>query len=140
MGQGRNSLYLTREGWDVTGIEMSSVAIEQAKAQASQLGVRYTTIVADIDRWDFGRSQWDLIAAIYEPDFRWVRQICDSLKPSGLFVRENYVLSKEENEPLKNFLELRITRYEDRIDEPDYEPAGEHAKPQRVQRMVAQKQ
>ncbi len=140
MGQGRNALFLSRQGWDVTGIDMASVAIEQAKAQASQLGIKYNVVVADIDRWDFGRSQWDLIAAIYEPDFRWVRKICDGLKPGGLFVRENYVFSKEENEPLKKFMELRISRYEDRTDEPDYNPSGEHAELQRVQRMIAQKQ
>jgi SAM-dependent methyltransferase len=139
MGQGRNALYLTRQGWDVTGIDSAEVAVEQAKAQAAQLGVKYTTIIGDIGHWDFGQNQWDLIAAIFEPDTEWVRQICAGLKPGGLFVRENYVFTKEDNEPLKKFIDLRILRYEDRLDDPDYHPAGENAKPERVQRMLAQK-
>lgn len=83
--------------------------------------------------------QWDLIAAIFEPDTKWVRQICAGLNPGGLFVRENYVFSKEDNEPLKQFIELRILRFEDRLDDPDYHPDGENGKPERVQRMLAQK-
>jgi methylase of polypeptide subunit release factors len=31
MGQGRNAIYLAGQGWDVTGVDISDVAVEQAK-------------------------------------------------------------------------------------------------------------
>lgn len=139
MGQGRNSLFLARQGWNVTGLDMSAVAVTQARQQAETLGVKYTATVADIDQWDFGIEGWDLIASIFEPDVKWARKIRESLKPGGLFVRENLVFEADENAVLKAFLALRILRYEDRVDTSNYSPDGAAVKPERIIRMVAQK-
>ena len=139
MGQGRNSLFLARQGWHVTGIDISDVAVTQARQQAEKLGVKYTATVADIDHWDFGIDRWDLIASIFEPDVKWAGKICRGLKPGGLFVRENAVFETDENAVLKAFLALRILRYEDRVDTSNYSPDGAAVMPERIIRMVAQK-
>src|SRR4051794_33369884 len=34
MGQGRNSMFLAALGWDVTGFDISDVAVKQAQAEA----------------------------------------------------------------------------------------------------------
>ncbi|MBN8734388.1 MAG: methyltransferase domain-containing protein, partial [Acidobacteria bacterium] len=41
MGQGRNSLYLARLGWDVTGFDTSRAGIEQARKAATTAGLKF---------------------------------------------------------------------------------------------------
>ena len=42
MGQGRNAIYRAQQGWQVTGVDLSDVAVAQAKKRAGELHVRWT--------------------------------------------------------------------------------------------------
>ena len=141
MAQGRNALYLARQGWDVTGVDQSDVAIGQAQATAAEFGVKYRSVVADLDTFDFGRDAWDLIASIYEPDWNWATKIQDGLKTGGLFVRENHPFgpTAARNGLLKIFDGLRVTRYQDDFGPTDYSPGGEPPKQDRILRLIARK-
>ena len=141
LGSGRNSLFLRRQGWDVTGVDQSESGIAQARMQAESEGLTYKTIAADIDTWDFGREQWDLIAAIYGPDPRWAGRIHEALKPGGLLVAVNGAVGPEkvENRVLTPFLRLRVLRYEEQLTRPDYDPVGDETALRREQRLFAQK-
>ncbi len=39
MGQGRNKLWLASQGWQVTGFDVSDVAVEEARKQAKVRGL-----------------------------------------------------------------------------------------------------
>jgi 2-polyprenyl-3-methyl-5-hydroxy-6-metoxy-1,4-benzoquinol methylase len=65
MGEGRNAVFLARLGWRVTGVDLSDVAVAQAKKHAEEAGVPLQAIVADLDQYTFGRQRWDLIALFY---------------------------------------------------------------------------
>ena len=130
MRQGRNGLFLAKQGWDVTGIDFSGAAISHARMDAKTAGVHYNTIVASIEEWDMGTEQW----------------IVRALRTGGLFVREGYgpgrirgSVDKGENEVIKAFLALRVLRYEDKIDDPHYDPVGLPVVPFRMLRLMAQK-
>jgi 2-polyprenyl-3-methyl-5-hydroxy-6-metoxy-1,4-benzoquinol methylase len=96
MGQGRNAVYLAELGWTITGVDLSDVAIEQAKANASAKSVKLNAVVSDLDTFDFGKEQWDLITSFYM--HAWHRRsptdvparIFDALKPGGLLVIEGF--------------------------------------------------
>ena len=146
MRQGRNGLFLAKQGWDVTGIDFSGAAISHARMDAKKAGVHYNTIVASIEEWDMGTEQWDLIVACLEPDLSWSGRIVRALRTGGLFVREGYgpgrirgSVDKGENEVIKAFLALRVLRYEDKIDDPHYDPVGLPVVPFRMLRLMAQK-
>ena len=142
MGQGRNVLYLARQGWDVTGVDQSDVAIGHARATAAGFGVKYRNHVADVGVFDFGPSAWDLIASIYEPDWDWASKIQDGLKTGGLFVRENHAFgpTAARNGLLKTFDRLRVIRYQDDFGPTHYSPSGEvPTKQDRVLRLIARK-
>ena len=47
-GTGTNAVYLAQRGFDVTAIDVSALAIEQAKAKADQAGVAVRFLVGDI--------------------------------------------------------------------------------------------
>lgn len=65
MGEGRNAIYLAQQGWQTTGVDLSDVAVTQAKRRALQIGVRLDTVIDDLDHFDLGRNRWDLIALFY---------------------------------------------------------------------------
>jgi SAM-dependent methyltransferase len=150
MGNGRNSLFLARKGWDVTGVDLSDRAVEQARQEALRAGVAYTAVAADLDQFDFGKNRWDLIVLIFTPD-RWTEKICDGLRPGGLFVREQYarVVSGEDMEDrrravAKRYVGLQIKRYEEVLDPKNYSPSDEEAaisrtRPATVARLTATK-
>jgi len=61
MGQGRNSIWLAHQGWDVTGFDPAEKAVALALENARKSGVHIKTEVKGMEDFDFGESRWDLI-------------------------------------------------------------------------------
>jgi 2-polyprenyl-3-methyl-5-hydroxy-6-metoxy-1,4-benzoquinol methylase len=129
IGQGRNSVYLAKLGWDVTGFDISERGMELARKSAAAAGVKITTIKASMDDFDYGVGQWDLIVATYE-GVSWLEAAAKGLKPGGFLVVEGYSKHPQApagaafgpNELLKLFMDqnLHVVRYEDVEAEPDW--------------------
>jgi SAM-dependent methyltransferase len=136
MGQGRNAIFLARQGWDVTGFDPSDEGARQAQAQARKIGVRMHALVAREEGFDLGTARWDLIAMTYVRRLRTgdAARFALALKPRGIFVYENNNVG-EQNELLRDFLAFRILRFEDVDTNSDWHPERR----QRVERLVAQK-
>lgn len=64
-GQGRNALWLAQRGHQVTGLDLSPVAIEQAKAAAAELGLDVSFSAVDLTEWRPDGSTWDLVVLSY---------------------------------------------------------------------------
>jgi SAM-dependent methyltransferase len=131
MGQGRNAIYLAGQGWDVTGVDISDVAVEQAKKNAAARGVKMQAVVADLDTFEFGTERWDLVTSFYM--HAWHQnsktdiptRIYNALRPGGLLVMETFRRPVNgsgfrTDELAKAFGRLRILRNEDVVDEPDW--------------------
>ena len=119
IGQGRNAVFLARQGWEVTGFDPSAVGLE-ARKNAAEAGVKIDTVRAGAQYFDFGRERWDLIAIIYPIEKASVFRVREALKPGALVVveaphketaprRHNY----NSNALLEIFRGFRILRYED---------------------------
>ncbi len=93
MGEGRNSIYLAQQGWNVTGVDISDVGVAHANEKARQLGVRIDARVQNLYAFDFGTSQWDLVCLLYfyitKEHERLYQQIATCLKPGGLVIVED---------------------------------------------------
>jgi SAM-dependent methyltransferase len=50
-GNGRNAMWLARRGWRVTGVDISAVALEQARSRSAELGVEVDWQHADVREW-----------------------------------------------------------------------------------------
>ncbi len=90
MGQGRNVLHLASTGWKATGIDIAEEGVRLARDEAAKRKLELTTVVADIDGWDFGKEKWDLITMIYPGPFHqaWWEKSKVGLKKGGVFVLE----------------------------------------------------
>lgn len=90
MGQGRNSLWLAEKGWQVSGFDISPVAIGQAVREAERRHLRIETFVTPYERFDWGKSKWDLIVFSYFFPQAALPQVWESLKPGGLILIEGF--------------------------------------------------
>jgi len=88
MGQGRNAVYLASQGWDVTGVDTSAEGVRIAGEQAAAAGRKLNGLVQDIQTFEMGTSQWNLIAMIYMDDRALAERIKAALAPGGLVVIE----------------------------------------------------
>jgi 2-polyprenyl-3-methyl-5-hydroxy-6-metoxy-1,4-benzoquinol methylase len=94
VGQGRNAVYLAREGWDVTGMDFSQVALDAARANAAKSGVSIRTEKSAYEEFDFGVNKWDLIVMLFawapvsDPTF--VAKVKTSLRPCGAVLFEHF--------------------------------------------------
>ncbi len=65
-GEGADAIWLASQGWQVTGIDISTVALARAATQAAAVGedvaARITWQMADVLTWDPAPRQFDLIS------------------------------------------------------------------------------
>jgi len=63
-GEGRNSIWLAEQGWEVTGVDFSPVGLAKAKRFADVWGVRVTWIESGVEDWT-PQDGFDLVAILY---------------------------------------------------------------------------
>ncbi|MBI4892779.1 MAG: class I SAM-dependent methyltransferase [Acidobacteria bacterium] len=154
MGNGRNSVYLARKGWKVTGIDISEAAVKQAQQEAAKLKVEFDARAGDVEKMDLGHSRYDLIVCMYVNlvAVRSSRKLIDALKPGGLLIVEGHHAEVQamgmrpvnggpagyaDNQLLHVYDKLRIVRYEDRMMAAEWSNGPEGRAP--VVRLVAVK-
>ena len=105
-GDGRNGRWLAKQGVDVTAIDLSSVATEQALAKDEAAGVRVRRLVGDLASWQFAsEDHWDAVFLIFLQCESQVRNAiaadaCRHLNPGGWFVAEGFSVCREETDLL----------------------------------------
>ena len=95
-GEGRNSVWLARQGFTVDAFDVSDRAVDKARAFASAQGAAVNFAVADVDRFAWAESAYDGVAAIFvqfaDPPLRTrlFERIVRSLKPGGVLILQGY--------------------------------------------------
>ena len=64
-GDGRNAIWLATQGWSVTAIDLSTVALERAAERAAARGAQLECIVADWREPDFGEAAFELVVVSF---------------------------------------------------------------------------
>jgi SAM-dependent methyltransferase len=134
MGEGRNTIFLAQNGWDTTGVDLSDVAVGQARIRAADLHLTVHTVIDNLDHYALGQSRWDLIALFYVHAWyhgakpQSTKRLIAALKPDGLLVMEGFAgpekFMYQPNELLRDFPGLRVIRYEDMDDEAEWAPGS----------------
>lgn len=94
-GEGRNSVFLAQQGYEVIAVDASAVGLAKARKHAADKGVEIETIVADLADFQLEYQQYDGIVAIFchlFPELRKKlhRQVVKALKPGGVILLECY--------------------------------------------------
>jgi len=154
MGQGRNSIFLAQQGWQVTGFDIADEAVNVALQEARKSKVQIETRIIPEEAFDFGIDQWDLVVNVYEGCLDEIKmsRVAKSMKKNGLFVFEFFhnKAGKEMGRPnfgctsanVKDVVEktkaFDISFYKEEIGMPDYS-GHEAAREMKLIRLVARK-
>ena len=94
-GEGRNAVFLARQGFEVHAVDASEVGVEKTRALAAESGVVVTAQQADLRHFPLGEACWDGIISIFchlPPDLR--RDVhtraVSALAPGGALLLEAY--------------------------------------------------
>lgn len=95
-GEGRNSVWLARQGYSVHAFDISDVGVQKARELASSAGVDVKFDVASCEDYAWPEAAFDGVAAIFiqfaDPELRALifRRIVAALKPGGLLLLQGY--------------------------------------------------
>jgi 2-polyprenyl-3-methyl-5-hydroxy-6-metoxy-1,4-benzoquinol methylase len=98
-GQGRNGVWLARQGFDVTCVDWSEEGLKRARSLAEREGVRIETVCADLATWVWPEGIFDGVVAIHlhlPPDVRPSvhRAMLHALRPGGILLLEAFDLEQ----------------------------------------------
>jgi SAM-dependent methyltransferase len=95
-GEGRNGVWLARQGLDVTTVDFSPNGLAKARLLAARHGVTIHPVLADLRQWDWPEVAFDLVVGVFmqvfDPPAReaiFVR-MKRALKPGGLLLLQGY--------------------------------------------------
>lgn len=95
-GEGRNSVWLARQGLHVDAFDVSEVGVAKARKLADSHGVSVQFDIADCDNWPWPEEAYDGVAAIFvqfaDPAMRQrlFRNMMRCLKPGGTLILQGY--------------------------------------------------
>lgn len=95
-GEGRNSVWLARQGLTVSAFDISPVGVEKARKLAAMQGVTVDYAVSDVAGWRWPTAELDVVAAIFvqfaDPELRvsMFKSMLGTLKPGGLVLLQGY--------------------------------------------------
>jgi tellurite methyltransferase len=123
-GQGRNSLYLAERGIEVVAMDISGVALNEARKQAELKQLRIDWRQTDLEVVRLDEAAYDLIVDFNYLQRSLIPDIKRAIKTGGHVVFETYLIDQKEhghpknpdyllrhNELLEHFREFRILCY-----------------------------
>lgn len=90
-GEGADAVWLARNGWDVTALEVSGLALERAAGHANEAGVAVRWLHAELAQAPLEPASFDLVSAQYPallrtPDSTAERALLSAVAPDGLLL------------------------------------------------------
>jgi len=95
-GEGRNGVWLAKQGMNVTGFDISDIALAKASQFVTDSEVNIQYSLCDTDRFNWEVNSYDAVIAIFiqfaDPEMRAriFTQVHQTLKPGGLFILQGY--------------------------------------------------
>ena len=130
MGEGRNAVFLAKNGFEVDGCDVSEIAVKKTLELAKENNVRVNVFVADLEIYKPPKDTYDVVACFYYLQRSLIPQIKEALKPGGMVIYETYTIENCErgfegpknrdyllktNELLDLFKDLTIIYYKELV-------------------------
>ena len=93
-GAGRHAIWLAKQGWEVTLIDISETGVEQARMNAGALASRIHFVVDDLTGFAASQTQFDVVMAFFYLERKSFPEIVKSIKPGGLLVYKTLTIAQ----------------------------------------------
>jgi len=100
-GIGRNALYLARQGWRVSAVDVSEVALERLAATAEAEALPITCVQKDLDEPEAGiadlidQGPYDLAIIIRYANLPLIGALAPALRSGGYLIAEAHLLTDQ---------------------------------------------
>lgn len=129
MGNGRNTIYLAKAGFEVEGVDISAEAVSAALEAAGEAGVMIKALVVDLEKgYQIKDEVYDVIVCFNYLQRSLIPQMKSGLRYGGMIVYETFIVDQAQfgkprnpdyllkhNELLDMFREFRCLRYREGI-------------------------
>jgi SAM-dependent methyltransferase len=94
-GEGRNAVFLAKQGYSVTAVDASLIGLNKARKLAEENEVVVEFVHGDLADYDVGENRWDGIVSIFCPLPSSLRKelhkkVITGLRKNGVFLLEAY--------------------------------------------------
>src|SRR5260370_30562959 len=97
-GAGRHAIWLARQGWKVTRMDISETGVEQARQNAGPLASHIHFLVDDLTRFQASQTEFesafDVVMAFFYLDRKIVSEIVRAVRPGGLLIYKTHTLAQ----------------------------------------------
>jgi len=105
-GEGADAIWLAQQGWTVTAIDVSDVAVRRGQEAAERLGIAVEWIAGDALRTPFAAGSFDLVSLQYPAlpkaaGDEAVREVLGAVRPGGVVLAVYHDLDHEHREHMK---------------------------------------
>jgi tellurite methyltransferase len=94
-GKGRNAIFLAEMGFSVVGIDISTIALEEARRRAEEKSLEITWHQADLEQIKLPTAAYNLIVNFNYLQRSLIPQIRRALKPKGHVIFETYLIDQQ---------------------------------------------
>src|SRR5664279_5663327 len=95
-GIGRHALYLAERGWLVTLMDISDVALKQARRHAEQQDVHIFAEQVDLTEAQLPEDAFDLTVVFFYLERGLLPRIAAALRPGGMLIYKTYTTEQRE--------------------------------------------
>jgi SAM-dependent methyltransferase len=106
-GEGADAIWLARNGWTVTAIDISGVALDRARQVGELAGVTVEWVAGDVLELTLPARSFDLVSLQYPALLKAagdeaVRRLLDTVRPGGLLLAVYHDLDDEHVEHMRS--------------------------------------
>jgi tellurite methyltransferase len=112
-GSGRNALWLAEQGWSVTAVDGSPVAVEILRSRASERGIAVNTKVANLEKFEYKiePASWNLIAICYYLQRGLFEPAKEGVVPGGILISIVHITEPGEEPTAHHLRPGELERY-----------------------------
>jgi SAM-dependent methyltransferase len=97
-GAGRHAIWLAKQGWKVTLIDISETGVEQARQNAGPLAPHIHFVVDDLTRFQASQTEFEsafeVVMAFFYLDRKMFSEIVRAVRPGGLLIYKTHTLAQ----------------------------------------------
>jgi tellurite methyltransferase len=93
-GAGRHAIWLAKQGWEVTLIDLSENGVEQARQNTGSLASHIHFVIDDLTQFRAAQTQFDVVMGFFYLEREIFLEIVKAVRPGGVLLYKTYTTNQ----------------------------------------------